>query len=67
MLKNKVYELAQKFSESTHGSSDYDKDSVYVRGSNDKEYVPYTFVELVQRKREGFEQENAKRIFTSTQ
>ncbi len=44
MLKNKVYELAQKFSESTHGSSDYDKDSVYVRGSNDKEYVPYTFL-----------------------
>ena len=31
------------------------------------EYVPYTFVELVQRGREGFEQENAKRIFTSTQ
>ena len=31
------------------------------------EYVPYTFVELIQRRREGFEQENAKRIFTSTQ
>ena len=31
------------------------------------EYVPYTFVELVQRGREGFEQENANRIFTSTQ
>lgn len=30
------------------------------------DYVPYTFVELVQRRREGFEQENAKRIFTST-
>lgn len=30
------------------------------------EYIPYTFVELIQRKREGFEQDNAKRIFTST-
>lgn len=44
MLKNKVYELAQKFSGSTHGSSDYDKDSIYVRGSSDKEYVPYSFL-----------------------
>jgi hypothetical protein len=31
------------------------------------EYAPYTFVELVQRGREAFEQENAKKIFTSTQ
>jgi len=30
-------------------------------------YIPYTFVELIQRGREGFEQDNAKRIFTSTQ
>lgn len=62
MLKNKVYELAQKFSESTHGSSDYDRDAVYVRGSHDKEYVPYTFLQkelpqitsINQLKAEGF-------------
>ncbi len=45
MLKQKVYELAQKFSGSTHGSSDYDKDSIFVRGSSDREYVPYTFLQ----------------------
>ena len=28
MLKDKVFGLSQKFSETTHGSSDYDKDSV---------------------------------------
>lgn len=28
--------------------------------------VPYAFVELVQRNREGFEQDNAQRIFSST-
>lgn len=44
MLKDKVYEVAQKFSGSTHGSSDYDKDSVFVRGSSDREYVPLSFL-----------------------
>ena len=38
----------------------------YTFANGKSEYVPYTFVELVQRGREGFEQENAKRIFTST-
>ena len=45
MLKLKVYEMAQKFSGSTHGSSDYDRDSIYVRGSSDREYVPYSFLQ----------------------
>jgi hypothetical protein len=45
VLKEKVYELAQKFSGSTHGSSDYDKDSIFVRGSTDKEYVPYSYLQ----------------------
>ncbi len=44
MLKDQVYEVAQKFSGSTHGSSDYDKDIVFVRGSNDREYVPLSFL-----------------------
>lgn len=45
MLKEKVFELAQKFSGSTHGSSDYDKDIVFVRGSSDREYVPLSFLQ----------------------
>lgn len=45
MLKNKVFELAQKFSGSTHGSSDYDKDTIFVRGSNDREYVPLNYLQ----------------------
>jgi hypothetical protein len=28
--------------------------------------VPYAFVELVQRNREGFEQDSAQKIFSST-
>ena len=45
MLKDKVFELSQKFSGTTHGSSDYDKDSLYVRGQNDREYVPYSYLQ----------------------
>jgi hypothetical protein len=45
VLKDKVYELAQKFSGSSHGSSDYDKDTIYVRGSSDKEYVPFHYLQ----------------------
>ena len=44
MLKDKVFELAQRFSGSTHGSSDYDKDTIYVRGHHDHEYVPFSFL-----------------------
>jgi hypothetical protein len=45
VLKEKVYEMAQRFSGSSHGSSDYDKDSVYVRGQSDREYVPLSFIQ----------------------
>ena len=45
MLKDKVFELAQRFSGATHGSSDYDKDTIYVRGRHDNEYVPFNFVQ----------------------
>lgn len=45
MLKDKVFELSQKFSGTTHGSSDYDKDHIFVRGSNDREYVPYSYLQ----------------------
>jgi hypothetical protein len=62
VLKNKVYELSQKFSGTTHGSSDYDKDSIFVRGSSDQEYVPFSYLtkelpeiqNLNQFKAEGF-------------
>jgi hypothetical protein len=62
VLKDKVFELAQKFSGSTHGSSDYDKDSIYVRGSSDREFVPYSYLQkelpeiesINQLKSEGF-------------
>lgn len=45
MLKDKVFELAQKFSGATHGSSDYDKDTIFVRGHHDNEYVPFSFLQ----------------------
>ena len=45
MLKNQVFELAQKFSGSSHGSSDYDKDTVFVRGETDREYVPFSYLQ----------------------
>jgi hypothetical protein len=45
VLKNKVFELAQKFSGSTHGSSDYDKDHVFVMGPSDREFVPLSFLQ----------------------
>lgn len=45
MLKDKVFELSQKFSETTHGSSDYDKDHIFVQGRTDREYVPFSFIQ----------------------
>jgi hypothetical protein len=45
VLKDKVFELAQKFSGSTHGSSDYDKDAIFVRGHHDNEYVPLSYLQ----------------------
>jgi hypothetical protein len=62
VLKDKVFELSQKFSGTTHGSSDYDKDTIYVRGNSDREYVPYSYLQkelpevesINQLKSEGF-------------
>ncbi len=45
MLKNKVFEVAQKFSAQPHGSSDYDKDGIFVMGANDREYVPFAYLQ----------------------
>lgn len=45
MLKNRVFEVAQKFSAQPHGSSDYDKDGIFVMGSTDHEYVPLSYLQ----------------------
>ncbi len=44
MLKDNVYEIARKFSETTHGSSDYDKDTIFVMGENESLYVPLQYI-----------------------
>lgn len=44
MFKQKVYDLAREFSAQTHGTTDYDKDSVYVMGESDHEFVPWNFL-----------------------
>lgn len=45
MFKQKVYDLAREFSSQTHGSTDYDKDTVYVMGENDHTFVPWAFLQ----------------------
>lgn len=62
MFKQKVYDLAREFSSQTHGTTDYDKDNVYVMGENDHMFVPWTFLQkqvpelkdLAKLKAEGF-------------
>jgi hypothetical protein len=43
-VKEQVYKLAEEFSSTSHGSSDYDKDSVYVMGRDSKSYVPLNYL-----------------------
>jgi hypothetical protein len=45
VLKDRVFELAHKFSGSTHGSSDYDKDPIFIRGQHENEYVPLSYIQ----------------------
>ena len=45
VLKEKVYGLADEFSASTHGSSDYDKDAIFIMGKDDEHFVPLSFVQ----------------------
>lgn len=45
MVKDKIFELAQLFSRSTHGRSDYDKDHIFLRGRSDEEFVPLSFIQ----------------------
>jgi len=50
-LENVIKEITH-FSEETHGSSDYYKDNVYVRGEDDSSYAPFSYL---QKKVEGLE------------
>lgn len=45
MFKQKVYDVAREFSAQTHGTTDYDKDAVYVMGESDHNFVPWTFLQ----------------------
>lgn len=40
IVKNLVNEAANEFSSSSHGSSGFDVETVYVRGLNDNEFIP---------------------------
>lgn len=44
MLKDKIYGIAADFSAQSHGSTEYDKDTIYVMGSSDHEFVPMSFM-----------------------
>ncbi len=45
MLKEKVYGLAREFSGQTHGTTDYDKDAVFVMGASEHEFVPWGYLQ----------------------
>lgn len=44
-MKTKIDELAKEFSSKTQGSSDFWKDDVYVIGSTENEFIPFSLVE----------------------
>lgn len=43
-MKNLIEGVAKEFSEQSHGSSDYWKDTTFVRGSSDDEFVPLSYL-----------------------
>ncbi|MBY0515691.1 MAG: hypothetical protein K2P81_02200 [Bacteriovoracaceae bacterium] len=45
MFKEKVFGLAREFSAQTHGSSDFDKDTIFVMGQSDDEFVPWNYIQ----------------------
>ncbi len=44
-MKNLIIEKAKNFSSQSHGSSDFWKEEVFVRGENDEEYVPLAYLQ----------------------
>lgn len=43
-MKEKIIEMAERFSSESHGSSSFDKETVFIRGNSDDSYVPWAFV-----------------------
>jgi hypothetical protein len=43
-VKNQIFAIAKEFTATSHGSSSYDEDHVFVRGSELGIYVPLTFL-----------------------
>lgn len=44
MFKERVFSLARDFSAQTHGATDYDKDTIFVLGGSEHEFVPWSYV-----------------------
>lgn len=44
-MKNLIEEVAGVFSAESHGSSDYWKDTMFVRGDSDNEFVPLSYLQ----------------------
>lgn len=43
-MKEKIFALAKEFSASSHGSSAYDADQIFVMGADSLSYVPLSFI-----------------------
>lgn len=43
-MENLIYETAKEFSSQSHGSTDFFKEREFVRGTNDQEFVPMTYL-----------------------
>lgn len=43
-MENLVNEIVKQFCSQSHGSSDYDKEEVFVRGQTDEEFVPLSYL-----------------------
>ncbi len=43
-MENSIYEIAKEFSSQSHGSTDFFKERCFVRGANDEEFVPLSFL-----------------------
>ena len=44
-MKNLIEEVAKEFSSQSHGSSDYWKDTMFVRGEKDDQFVPLSYLQ----------------------
>lgn len=44
-MKNLIEEVAKEFSAQSHGSSDYWKDTMFVRGEKDDQFVPLSYLQ----------------------